>query len=302
MSKRMDKTVYGIIGLSSIMGNWNADFTGNPKTTLNGEIFGSDKALKYSFRKFWVDSGKNVLYFKSFKENLQVRTLDERYELFFETDKKEKKEKGSKDLDVLKNLFNAIDVKNFGATFPSKKYGTFNILGVVQIGQGFNFYKNTTNTQDILSPFKNSNNENADNSTIGKMILTDETHYFYPFTINPLAIKEYEELGVTEGYTENDYKTFKETSLKSVTALNSASKFGCSNEFALFIETETGTYLPPVDKFLSFEKGTEKIKIKFKLGKQLESIKDKIKNVEVYFNSDFMEFETDIADVKILNM
>lgn len=302
MSKRMDKTVYGIIGLSSIMGNWNADFTGNPKTTLNGEIFASDKALKYSFRKFWVDSGKNVLYFKSFKENLQVRTLDERYELFFETDKKEKKEKGSKDLDVLKNLFNAIDVKNFGATFPSKKYGTFNILGVVQIGQGFNFYKNTTNTQDILSPFKNSNNENADNSTIGKMILTDETHYFYPFTINPLAIKEYEELGVTEGYTENDYKTFKETALKSVTALNSASKFGCSNEFALFIETEIGTYLPPVDKFLSFEKGTEKIKIKFKLGKQLESIKDKIKNVEVYFNSDFVEFETDIADVKILNM
>lgn len=302
MSKRMDKTVYGIIGLSSIMGNWNADFTGNPKTTLNGEIFGSDKSLKYSFRKFWVDNGKNVLYFKSFKENLQVRTLDERYELFFETDKEKKKEKGSKDLDVLKNLFNAIDVKNFGATFPSKKYGTFNILGVVQIGQGFNFYKNTTNTQDILSPFKNSNNENADNSTIGKMILTDETHYFYPFTINPLAIKEYEELGVTEGYTENDYKTFKETALKSVTALNSASKFGCSNEFALFIETEIGTYLPPVDKFLSFEKGTEKIKIKFKLGKQLESIKDKIKNVEVYFNSDFIEFETDIDDVKILNM
>ena len=134
------------------------------------------------------------------------------------------------------------------------------------------------------------------------MILTDETHYFYPFTINPLAIKEYEELGVTEGYTENDYKIFKETALKSVTALNSASKFGCSNEFALFIETEIGTYLPPVDKFLSFEKGTEKIKIKFKLEKQLESIKDKIKNVEVYFNSDFVEFEIDIADVKILNM
>ena len=297
MSKRMNKKVYGIIGLSSIMGNWNADFTGNPKSTLNGRIFGSDKALKYSFRKFWVDNGKDVLFFKSFKENLQPRELDERYELFFGVaDKKEKKEKGSKDLEVLKNLFSVVDVKQFGATFPSKKYGN------LSVGQGFNFYKNTTNIQDVLSPFKNSNNENADNSSIGKMILTDETHYFYPFIINPLAIKEYENLGATEGYTEDDYKTFKETALKSVTSLNSVSKFGCANEFALFIETEENAYLPPVDKFLDFEKGTEKIKIKFKLGKQLESIKDKIKNVEVYFNLDFVEFETDIADVKILNM
>lgn len=29
----MDKRVYGAIGISSIMANWNADFTGCPKTT-----------------------------------------------------------------------------------------------------------------------------------------------------------------------------------------------------------------------------------------------------------------------------
>ena len=303
MSKRMNKKVYGIIGLSSIMGNWNADFTGNPKSTLNGRIFGSDKALKYSFRKFWVDNGKDVLYFKSFKENLQPRELDERYELFFGVaDKKEKKEKGSKDLEVLKNLFSIVDVKQFGATFPSKKYGNLSVLGVVQIGQGFNFYKNTTNIQDVLSPFKNSNNENADNSSIGKMILTDETHYFYPFIINPLAIKEYEILGATEGYTEDDYKTFKETALKSVTSLNSVSKFGCANEFALFIETEENAYLPPVDKFLDFEKSAEKITIKFILGEQLNLVKDKIKKMEVYYNSDFIEFKTDLEKVEKFNM
>ena len=49
--ERMKKRVYGIIGVSSLMSNWNADFTGNPKSTLDGRIFGSDKALKYSFRK-----------------------------------------------------------------------------------------------------------------------------------------------------------------------------------------------------------------------------------------------------------
>lgn len=29
----MDKRVYGVLGISSIMANWNADFTGYPKST-----------------------------------------------------------------------------------------------------------------------------------------------------------------------------------------------------------------------------------------------------------------------------
>ena len=43
----MNKRVYGILGISSIMANWNADFSGYPKTTSDGLVFGSDKALKY---------------------------------------------------------------------------------------------------------------------------------------------------------------------------------------------------------------------------------------------------------------
>lgn len=29
----MNKRVYGVIGISSIMANWNADFSGYPKST-----------------------------------------------------------------------------------------------------------------------------------------------------------------------------------------------------------------------------------------------------------------------------
>ena len=43
--------VYGIIGIGANMANWNADFTGRPKSTSNGDIFGSDKALKYPMKK-----------------------------------------------------------------------------------------------------------------------------------------------------------------------------------------------------------------------------------------------------------
>ena len=47
----MDKRVYGVLGISSIMANWNADFTGYPKSTQNGDVYGSDKALKYPMKK-----------------------------------------------------------------------------------------------------------------------------------------------------------------------------------------------------------------------------------------------------------
>ena len=30
----MDKRVYGVLGISAIMANWNADFSGYPKTLL----------------------------------------------------------------------------------------------------------------------------------------------------------------------------------------------------------------------------------------------------------------------------
>lgn len=301
--ERMKKRVYGIIGVSSLMSNWNADFTGNPKSTLDGRIFGSDKALKYSFRKLWNDQGRKVLYFKTLKkDNLQPMELDEKYEeLFGEGEKSgSKKAKGDKELIVLSNLFNTVDGKQFGITFPSKKYSQFSVTGAVQIKQGYNFYKNTVNIQDVLSPFKNSNNKDADNSSIGKMIFTDETHYFYPFIINPMAYKEYEKLGLTNGYTEEDYKLFKETALKSVTALNSASKFGCSNEFALFIETNEFLDMPVIDRFLSYEKRTNesKAKIKFNLNSVLELYKKDIKKVEVYYNPDFIEFETDLENVE----
>ena len=44
-----------------------ADFTGYPKSMQNGDVYGSDKALKYPMKKMWNDEGKKVLYIKSMK-------------------------------------------------------------------------------------------------------------------------------------------------------------------------------------------------------------------------------------------
>ncbi|HHH54385.1 MAG TPA: CRISPR-associated protein, partial [Bacteroidetes bacterium] len=144
--------VYGVIGIKAKMANWNADFTGRPKSTSNGDIFGSDKALKYPMKKMWDNEGKNILFIKSWKENkggIVPNQLGERYaSIFGEIDKKKTTTK-----EVMSNLFKCIDVKNFGATFAEEGQN-ISITGAVQFGQGFNKFDDTNiEIQDILSPF-----------------------------------------------------------------------------------------------------------------------------------------------------
>jgi CRISPR-associated protein Csh2 len=288
----MNKRVYGVLGISSIMANWNADFSGYPKTTSDGETFGSDKALKYPMKKMWDNEGEKVLYIKSMRfsgENkkgevtLIPRTLKERYESIFGVDDLS----STKDIkEVLKNLMSAVDVKNFGATF-AESGNNISITGAVQIGQGFNKYEGTNpEEQQILSPFRDANdkNEEAKNSTLGTKIVSNEAHYFYPFAINPLAYKELIEMGVTKGYTEADYEKFKRTSIVSATSYATNSKVGCDNEFALFVETKSDTYLPNLSEYVIFRKEAETNVIELRVSDFLGQLGDSIENIEVYYN------------------
>ena len=284
--------VYGVIGIKSRMSNWNADFTGRPKSTSDGSVFGSDKAFKYPIKKMWEVEGEKVLYVKSYKNekgNLRARTLSERFEQLFETEVKSIKDKK----ELVKYLFSATDVKNFGATFAEGS-NNISITGEVQIGQGLNKYEDTTvEIQDILSPFVDSTKKDtAQNTSIGKKIVSNEAHYFYPFSVNPenydIYTKEIEDL---EGYTREDYEKFKKGCLIAATAYNTNSKSGCENEFAIFVECKENSklYLANLDQYIKFEKNDE--------GKDIidiseleeilneEKIKQEIEKVEIYYNS-----------------
>lgn len=298
----MNKRVHGVLGVSSIMANWNADFTGYPKTTSTGDIYGSDKALKYPMKKQWNDDGKKVLYIKSMilSEDKKgevffvPRTLRQRYEYLFGVEDLTKIKDVS---EVLKNLFTAVDVKNFGATFAEANMN-ISITGAVQFGQGFNKYlESEAQEQQILSPFRDSTDEKAKNSTLGTKIVSDEAHYFYPFVVNPNAYNEFVELGVTEGYTEEDYLQFKDTSLSSVTAFATNSKEGCENEFGLFVETEPTLYLPNLTEYIDFAKGEDKNTISIHLKNLLEDVKSKIYAIEIYYNPNTTNIDCDLTDV-----
>lgn len=290
------KRVYGVIGVKAKMANWNADFTGRPKSTSIGDIFGSDKALKYPMKKMWENEGKKVLYIKSWKEEKDTvipRKLAERYSLLFGGIDKKTPTK-----EVYKNLFNAIDVKNFGATFAEEGQN-ISITGTVQFGQGFNKFDDTNiEVQDILSPFVDSTKDDAKQSTLGTKITVDEAHYFYGFSINPKAYDEYKNILGTDfkGYDEEDYKEFKKVALTSATAYSTNSKFGCENEFALFIECkEDDTYLPDLSDYIKFDSEKRSIDLS-----EIENlIKDRFSKVEVYFNPFKLEVNTTLDKFNI---
>lgn len=308
----MNKRVYGVMGISSIMANWNADFSGYPKTTSKGDTFGSDKAFKYPMKKMWDENGEKVIYIKSMKTvqekngatSFIPRTLTERYQQLFGTDDVKDAKK------VLTNLFSAIDVKNFGATF-AEKGNNISITGAVQFGQGFNKYEETVPLeQQILSPFKDPNaaekskdGEDAKSTTLGTKIVSDEAHYFYPFVINPKAYKEFVELGVTEGYTEEDYQKFKKAALSAATSFATNAKAGCENEFGLFVETKEDVYLPNLTESIQFEHHKDdRNVISVKCGELLKELGERILNVEIYYNPYTTMIQTDIADVKMYDI
>ena len=308
----MKNRVYGIIGVKSIMANWNADFEGYPKTISSGETFGSDKALKYPMKKMWEAEGEKVLYIKSLKVDsgegkkgeiaVRPKSLRERYDEIFETNLKEEKDKTN----IIKNLFKAVDVKNFGATFAEEKNNA-SITGAVQIGQGFNKYVDTyPEEQQILSPFRDSSKDEkegeANQSTLGTKIVSNEAHYFYPFVINPQVYKDFVKMGMTEGYTEEDYKKFKDAALTSATFFNSNSKLGCENEFALFIEVKEGYYLPELAQYVKFSKEKDYDVIELGFDELINQFKDNILSVEIYYDTLNVKVKHNIKGAKEYNI
>jgi CRISPR-associated protein Csh2 len=318
---KKENRVYGLLAVGAYMANFNADLSGYPKTTADNHIFGSDKALKYPMKRMWELQGEPVLNIKSMKtailsvkeegkkeaekgekgkkgkkevEKIQPRDLAERYEyLFGEGSLKE----DTPSKEVLGKLFSAIDVMNFGATFAEKNHN-ISITGAVQINQGRNLFEDThVLTQEILSPFRNSNEKSEEKlaSSMGTKIVTDEAHYVYSFSVNPDNYKEFIELADGfEGYTSEAYEKFKFAARVATTAFNTNSKSGCENELALFIELKEGSqlFLANLDRYVTVRKQGDFVHYDLnKLAEVLKPHENEIKSIELYHNAAYVKVE-----------
>ncbi|QUH21808.1 type I CRISPR-associated protein Cas7 [Alkaliphilus sp. B6464] len=286
MSK-LNKKNYAVIGIKSVSSNWNADFEGRPQTLPDGTIVASDKALKYSIRRYLEEIGKKVLILKSFKTvkgELMPRSLEERYNFITNTEIA----KETTTLDILENIFSCDDIIQFGVAFPITNHN-ISITGAVQITEGFNKNKDAEIVDfSILSPFQNSKKEDAKNSTMGSRTVTDYASYAYTISINPNNYNNY--IGVLEkfeGYKQEDYEVLKDACLKCATNLNSASKRGCENEYAIFVECKDGTnaIMANLHEYIDYEMIDEKAELNLnRLFDYLKDYEDMIDVVEIYIN------------------
>jgi CRISPR-associated protein Csh2 len=151
------KRIFGAAIIKAVNANYNADFSGQPRTLPNGVVYATDKALKYAVKNFIKENyfSEKVFYFKRFNEEIIPYSLDDAFAVAFPEHKDEKDRKI-----VAKDLLSCIDIRLFGATF-AKKSRTNNVAisvhGPVQITHGVNiWYENNSYSEQIMSPFQKS--------------------------------------------------------------------------------------------------------------------------------------------------
>lgn len=287
------KRVYGCAIVKAINSNYNADFSGQPRTLPDGIVYATDKAFKYSIKKYLKDAYENVdvFYMKTLNDNLNPRSLDERYEDLFRAKPKDETKK-----DVVKNLLSCLDVKLFGATFTSGN-NSVSVHGPVQINHGVNIWKdNNIYTEQITSPFRNEKKDkdpDAEKSmtTIGRQSRLEEGHYLHHFSINPGNLDDISEIvGEDVKLSTADIDKLKVGMRRGVTWYDSASKAGCENEMLVWVELNkegSKLVLPSFATLIKLEeeKETGKYVYDFEaLTNKLEDIKSSVESVEVYYN------------------
>lgn len=286
MSTSFNNRVYGAAIIKSINSNYNADFSGQPRKLPNGTVYATDKALKYSIRNYWKSALKEkVFYFKSLSEEMSPRTLDETYNLHFgdfkETDKTKLR------LEVLGNILKCLDVRLFGGTYAGKT--NISIHGTCQITHGLNkFTENVIYSEQIMSPFKNSNKKSADSTmtTLGSQSRLQEGHYVHHFSVNPKNIEEDVKRTASEGLTTEDIDKLKDGLRKGATYYDSTAKAGTENELLLWIELkpESKLVLPSFVSLINVNENKEIDLSKVSTLLSEEHIKSEIEKIEIYYN------------------
>lgn len=288
---------YGFVSVKAINSNYNADFSGAPRTLPNGQVYATDKALKYAVRNFIKDvhPDQTVLYFKRLNDDMNPLSLADTYVTVFPEHKDlDAKKKDTKSI-VIKDILSCIDVRLFGSTFAKKAKGgniALSIHGPVQINHGVNIWnEGNIFAEQITSPFNSKEDSSNEQTTIGRQQKLEEGHYIHHFSINPKNIEEVASHGQegTEVLSQNDIELLKEALRKGVTYYDSAAKAGCENEILFYVQLNEGSrlVLPNFTEMVKISDSKTDGKRYFDLSDiaaELEKCAAEIDTCEIYFN------------------
>lgn len=281
--------VFGCAIVKAVNANYNADFSGQPRTLPSGIVYATDKAFKYTVKNYLKDVYPNetVFYFKNLNENMNPISLDETYKKYF------KKEADKDKKEVSKNLLSCIDVRLFGATFAGKT--NISVHGPVQVNHAVNIWaENNIYNEQITSPFSNkSNDPDAEKgmTTIGRQARLEEGHYLHHFSINPQNLCDITSLAGSDcaKLSDDDITKLKEAMRRGATWYDSASKAGCENEMLVWVQlrVDSKSVLPNFTDLIVLQDEKEDGKCIYdfsKLTNALNNIVDEIESVDIFYN------------------
>jgi len=293
------KRIFGAAIVKAINANYNADFSGQPRTLPNGVVYATDKALKYAVKNFLKENypSEKVFYFKRFNEEFVPYSLDDAFSSAFPGHKDEKDKKI-----IAKDLLSCIDIRLFGATF-AKKSKTNNVAisihGPVQITHGVNiWYENNFYSEQIMSPFRNPKEDSEDKmaTTLGRQSRLHEGHYLHHFSVNP---KNLEDVVSLAGKNANDISgddiiKLKEALQKGVTYYDSAAKAGCENELLIWVTLMENSkqVFPNFTQLMKMDKEKVDGKVQLDLSelkKIVEANIAEIESIEIHLNKASIE-------------
>lgn len=296
--------VFGCAMVKAINSNYNADFSGQPRTLPNGIVYATDKAFKYTIKNYLKDvyPQEIIFYFKRLNENLNPLSLDETYVRHFgDYPKSSGKDKDKvQKRSVARNLLRCLDIRLFGATFAGET--NISVHGPVQVNHGVNIWKeNNIFTEQITSPFSNkANDPEAEKgmTTIGRQSKLEEGHYLHHFSVNPGNLSDIVSLSGEDADTlsDADITKLKEAMRRGVTWYDSASKAGSENEMLIWVELkeDSKVVLPNFSNLIVLESEKENDKYVYDmvlLKEVLDNNKSEIKSIEVYYNKQSVELK-----------
>ncbi|MEM3555303.1 MAG: type I CRISPR-associated protein Cas7 [Candidatus Micrarchaeia archaeon] len=302
--RRYGKFAAGIVSLRAQDANWNADFSGWPRKLPGGGFYSTDKALKYTIRRYLKEvKNQNLIFWRVYDEKGQVGNLLAMLE----------KNKIKTDTNIAKQVLEkCLDVRLFGGTFTLKNQ-QFSITGPVQITYGIDVWgKGKPYVSQIQSPKyegkergEESKAEYGPQTTLGSEVRLTEGHYVFDFTINPNNLEKDDFLASSapEVFLSNDdVEMFKEALIHGPGYTTSTTKTGVFTELVIFAEFEIEDGFVPLVPILrdgvSVQKSNgDNLKRKIDIRRVVGVLKELGANrIELYFRPDLCEIEYDKED------
>lgn len=298
MSDKIKNYYQGIFVTETILGNPNGDFIDNSPRNIDGNVFTTDKCIKYNIRNYIhsnyenIEENENMVFFyPRLQENAKpyeskFLTRDQVFNEYF----------NKKFEDVLEN---AVDVKMFGGTFSLKGTDPKQIYGPIQISYGLDINDAQIKKLQIGAPFAN---KEGSQKTIGTESVVDDAIITYDIIINP---NNYPEL-----LSENNLKLFKEalwygTNSRKTTSKKTDAKVLILIKFKNEKDTIKSFNIGELKETLSIKNKNERLnhgKIVFdttNLIKKLETYEEHIDSIDIYRDKNEVDIQLDCENIQI---